>query len=424
MDSQVLVQSLSKVTKEWTKQRKQEERNHQAVLRRDEVMMRSHRMTILDAAYDVMHQAYMAASANNTLPAHARQIMYAARDHIQRRTGRTLNDQYFTQTLVPNYLQSFPNETADWDVVFDARGHFIEPHTNREVPLGTLAVRDYLNGETSSYLSETVTTLFPTLGPKNRFNAILFLEKEGFMPLLQKARLAQRYDIAIMSTKGVSSTAARQLVDQLCSASDISSVPLLILRDFDKAGFTIAATLQKDTQRYQFENLVDAYDLGLRLADVQAYDLPAETVSYGKSDPQYNLRENGATEEEIAFLCQGQGFSGYRGHRVELNAFTSDKLLAWIEDKLQQQGIKKVIPDFETLTEAYQRALTQIHIDNALASAKTEIQDRVKQVILPKNTRQAIDEALKKNPADSWDDVLLDIAKKRYSTTIQTLKQK
>ena len=45
MDSQVLVQSLSKVTKEWTKQRKQEERNHQAVLRRDEVMMRSHRMT-------------------------------------------------------------------------------------------------------------------------------------------------------------------------------------------------------------------------------------------------------------------------------------------------------------------------------------------------------------------------------------------
>ena len=66
--------------------------------------------------------------------------MYAARGEIQRLTGRTLDDQYFTQQLLPDFMNQYPNDTADWDVVFDARGHFHEPHTGRIVPLGTLEV--------------------------------------------------------------------------------------------------------------------------------------------------------------------------------------------------------------------------------------------------------------------------------------------
>ena len=31
---------------------------------------------------------------------------------------------------------------ADWDVVYDDRGHFTEPHTKRVIGLGTLNVRD------------------------------------------------------------------------------------------------------------------------------------------------------------------------------------------------------------------------------------------------------------------------------------------
>ena len=34
--------------------------------------------------------------------------------------------------------------STDWDVVYDARGHLIEPHTGASVPVGTLQVRDYL----------------------------------------------------------------------------------------------------------------------------------------------------------------------------------------------------------------------------------------------------------------------------------------
>ncbi len=52
-------------------------------------------------------------------------------------------------------------------------------------------------------------------------------------------KLAERYDIAIMSTKGMSNTASRELIDKLCG--DIPRCPLYVLHDFDKAGFSTPA---------------------------------------------------------------------------------------------------------------------------------------------------------------------------------------
>jgi len=46
-------------------------------------------------------------------PAHVRRA-----PHIQKVTGQELRDNYFTQTLLPDYLVE---TCADWDVVFDAR---------------------------------------------------------------------------------------------------------------------------------------------------------------------------------------------------------------------------------------------------------------------------------------------------------------
>jgi hypothetical protein len=94
-------------------------------------------LSIRDAAWRVMESAYAVASGDGGYPANARQIMYAARPSILELTGRdALDDKYFTQTLLPDYLEEHPSETAGWDVVFDARGHFVEPHTTRSVPLG------------------------------------------------------------------------------------------------------------------------------------------------------------------------------------------------------------------------------------------------------------------------------------------------
>jgi hypothetical protein len=50
-------------------------------------------------------------------------------------------------------------------------------------------------------------------------------------------------------------------------------VTILVVRDFDKYGFSIAHKLQSDTRRYQFTTPPNVVDLGLRLADVQALQL-------------------------------------------------------------------------------------------------------------------------------------------------------
>jgi hypothetical protein len=78
------------------------------------------KMSIKDAAYAVMKDAYLKASDNGTLPAKARQIMYAARGEILRLTGRKkFDDKRFTQELLPDYINDHPDETADWDVVYE-----------------------------------------------------------------------------------------------------------------------------------------------------------------------------------------------------------------------------------------------------------------------------------------------------------------
>ena len=87
-----------------------------------------------------------------------------------------------------------------------------------------------------------------TYGPDGSFGAVLYVEKEGFMPLFERVKLAKRYDIAIMSSKGMSVTAARDLVNGVCG----EAIPLLVLHDFDAAGIIIKDTLENDTRRYSY----------------------------------------------------------------------------------------------------------------------------------------------------------------------------
>ena len=77
MKSDTIIGAVQGVTKKWAKQRKKEERVASARLNRRRAMTRVYRITAKDAAWEVMEEAYLKASANGTLPALARQIMYA-----------------------------------------------------------------------------------------------------------------------------------------------------------------------------------------------------------------------------------------------------------------------------------------------------------------------------------------------------------
>jgi hypothetical protein len=421
MNGEMLKEATKAVTDTWRKQRKREDKGRPEVkLRRRRVMNceyeYSTRVTIKEAAEECMEEAYMKVSSGGTLPAHARQIMYAARPDIlakaHDRHGEVyeLKDVYFTQTLLPEYMDE---HDCDWDVVFDARGHLAEPHTKRIIPLGTLDVRHYLRditrGGNDDISYETVDDAFPTYGPPNRFGAVVFIEKEGFLPLFDAVELAERYDIAIMSTKGMSVTAARSLVENVCGDH---GVPLFLLRDFDKAGFAIAASFQKDTRRFQFTKSFEIVDLGLRLTDVEAWGLGSEEVYY-ESDPRDNLEENGATPEEITFLCEGGGGKHFYGHRVELNAFTSADFIDWIETKLKECGVEKIVPNDDTLKDAYARAVKVAIVNSAIQDALGNAEEAAEKYPMPKSLRRKLKKALKEAPAKSWDRVLAEFAKSK-----------
>ena len=67
----------------------------------------------------VMEHAYLKASANGTLPANARQIYYAARRPISsKRPAAKPDSNYFTQTLLMDYVESHSGRTSSWNIVF------------------------------------------------------------------------------------------------------------------------------------------------------------------------------------------------------------------------------------------------------------------------------------------------------------------
>jgi hypothetical protein len=396
-----LVGDIKKATDKWRKQKESEIRDRQAYLRRRDNFMRVRQITMQEAAWEGMEAAYMKASAGGKLPVGPRQIMYAARGPVQARTGKRLDDRYFTQTLLPNFCAAKPDLTAGWDIVWDARGNLIEPHTNFQLPLGTLQVREYIHGAESRYLPAKHTgDRWHTRGSLDRYGTVLFVEKEGFLPLFRAVKLAERYDLAIMSTKGVSTTAARRLVDDLV----MRKVPVFVIRDFDVAGFTIAGTLRRGTRRYRWRSK-GAIDLGLRLDDVEAEGLEAEDFYHGGRaaglTPQ--LIANGATRAEIEFLCT---------QRVELNAFPSDQLVAWIERKLEEHGVRKVCPKPETLTQAGKHFARGIVLERLAKRWQRLVERKIAGLNLD-GCREAVEKMLEEDHELAWDDALRDVVRKR-----------
>jgi hypothetical protein len=386
------------VTEKWAKQRKAEQRDASARLRRDDrlVYYRVRPVSIVNAAYRVMRQAYMSASANGALPANPRQIMYVARPEIFKISGKGVDDRYFTQTLLPDYINDHRDECASWDICWDDRGHFVEPHTGRRIGLGTLAVRQYVGSYAIPLFEEAgfAPATIETHGPKGRYGGLIYIEKEGFWPILERARLAEKLDVSIMSCKGMSVTAARTLIDKTCARYHI---PLLILHDFDVSGFSIAKTLVTDTRRFSFKSKFRTVDLGLRLTDVQELGLESEPISFGNVSPskiRERLKTNGATADEIAFLLEGQ--------RVELNAMTSDQFVAFVERKLTEAGIAKIVPPKDQLGEAYRVFARSERIRTIVEEAIAA--DAGAEIAVPDDLEAQVRDFLAENPEVPWDD--------------------
>jgi hypothetical protein len=388
-----MLDAVETATSKWTRQKKSEERHPGMIRYRVSRMTKEPRTTQKEAAWTILEEAYLAASGNGTLPALARQIFYQARPKIMALTDdKELQYGYFSQTLLPDYIEE---RGVDWNVVYDARGHFEEPHTNRRIGCGTIEVSNYLHAVKDPQVdaAEFSDASVDIIGPSGNISGVLFCEKEGFNPLFKEVNLANRYDLMIVSTKGVSVTAARLLIDQICGGSDL---PLFVLHDFDVAGFMIFGTLQRDTRRYQFSHAVEVIDLGLRIEDIAGLEREPAAASRTTGDTlRDQLAENGATDAEISILLD---------ERVELNAMTSDALIEMIERKLKDYGLEKVIPDNELLGEAY----LAFHRSDELREQFEELEKEFEEskIEVPKNLKNRVGAIVKKHPDLRWDDAL------------------
>jgi hypothetical protein len=340
------------------------------------------------------------------------------RDPMQEEVGEYLDDKYFCNKLLTDYLYNYPRTTANWDVVFDARGHYEEPHTRVVIPLGTLDVRKYEGNvrdaekevknlglkDVSERLGlELASRILPftTLGPSNRISAILFIEKEGFMPLFRAAKLAEMFDLAIMSSKGLSVTAARRLIDFLCGEFRL---PLLVMHDLDQNGFSILGTATRSSRRYQFKNKIkDVRDVGLRVGDVERYGLKPEAAPLRGKYPESGLRRNGATEADIRFLLRRQ--------RVELNTFASDELLTFMQDKFEELSIRKVMPDVDTLALAYRGISARLMMQQKVEEIRPQIITRADALAVPVDLAAQVRKLQHENRALPWDRAVEEIAR-------------
>lgn len=171
-ESADIFSGLSKVTKQWkTAKRKADKDDRVRPRQFAGFYVPSTRITIKEVAFNVMEKAYNKASSNGKYYANARQIMYAARPDILENVDPpidTLDSQYFTQTILKDYIEAY---SPEWRVVWDARGHFVEPHTGNSIGIGGVEVSNYITNW-KSYVIEIETPhinrKIGTMGPEHR----------------------------------------------------------------------------------------------------------------------------------------------------------------------------------------------------------------------------------------------------------------
>lgn len=395
--------------REWTKQRKAEKRDERAYYGRR--YMYSQRVSFTSVAAGIFSEAYKHASGNGAFPVSKRQMYYASRDLFRKATGRAMEKQATCDSLLLRFMNKNPARTASWKITADPRGTLLIPNTWQEtrIPCGTLDVGDHLRAIASERFGTverlpSVPREWPSVAPGQRYRAVLYIEKEGFEPLLRQARIAERFEIAVMSCKGQSVVAARKFVDEVCRVD--GGVPLFVVHDFDLHGFFIGARLtsvsaeaeEQGRVAYRFRNKINVTDFGLRLTDAQKYELVDEECK----PPEHIDADLGCTQEEKDFLRSGR--------RIELNAFSSPQFIEWLEGKLRDAGItERMLPDDDVLDAAYREALITARVNAAIRSVHRRAVEDARAARLPKRLIEKLRAAMAKQD-EPWDLALHRIA--------------
>jgi len=275
-----------------------------------------------EIVFHVLPDAIHKVSGGGRYPFPNRNLFYVLRDFVKEySTKKELKSSYSTN-LVKSYQKI---QGVIEGLYYEARGEFLEPHTDVIIPLGTREVNDYEP-------------------PKYLFNKILYIEKRGFNPIFKAAKLREKYDMGIASSLGYVVEACQELSRK---ANKREKIPIICLHDADADGVMIEEKLRVNLSEYN----VEVIDIGLFVRDVLGKGLVIDPEPKVCRKQLQKILKKRLSQEEQDFLIDSSKFYSdskgkyWKGHRVELNALTPDELIAYIEKKLEEHGLtEKVCP--------------------------------------------------------------------------------
>jgi hypothetical protein len=200
----------------------------------------------------------------------------------------------------------------------EPRGTIYHPHLNQTITLGTLMVEGYER-------------------PDWTFNKVVYVEKEGFAEALKDDRWPERHDCMLMSSKGFTTRAARDLVDKLAEHDE--PVTIFCVHDADAWGTMIYQTFQEATKAREARK-VTIVNLGLEPWEALAMGLEIEDVEETqrrKPVADYVLERDDGDDWEDWLQTK----------RVELNAMTTPQFIEWLDEKIA--GYDKLVPPSDVL---------------------------------------------------------------------------
>jgi hypothetical protein len=273
-----------------------------------------------------------------------RQLLYALRPIVMSEMGDELKLSNFN-TIITDY----ENEHGEIPGMYrEPRGSIYHPHIGEAFSLGTLMVEDYER-------------------PEWLYNKLVYIEKEGFSEALKAVRWAERHDVALMSSKGFSTRAARDLIDKLAEHDE--PVWVFCVHDADNAGGVIFQTLQEETKA-RGARKVKIVNLGLEPWEARDMGLEVETFEAGeKRRPVADyVRERDDDEDWDEWL---------QTHRVELNAMTTPAFIEWLDRKMAGHEGKLIPPDdvlLEEFDDRIERVIREETTERILREAGLEAQ--------------------------------------------------
>jgi hypothetical protein len=296
------------------------------------------RLSQKDIVLDNLDHAIAVVSGNGEYRFNQRQVLYVVRKIVHDEIGKTLTTENFDKIIT-----DYENEHGDIPLKYhEPRGAIYHPHRDETITLGTLMVEEYER-------------------PTWTYNKVLYIEKEGWAEALKAARWPERHDCMLMSSKGFSTRAARDLVDKLAEHDEL--VTIFCAHDADAYGTMIYQTFQEATKARSARK-IKIVNLGLEPWEALAMGLEAEEVERGgKRKPVAGYVIDRHDGEQWAEWLQT--------NRIELNAMTTPQFIEWLDQKMA--GYDKLIPPPEILE----------------AELDERIEDKVRAAVMERILREA-----------------------------------